>query len=51
MTYQKHINKKWHSLKERGYEYSVFGDIFLEDIKNFRLNQLWSVGLIGLFPL
>ena len=50
-TYQRLIHKKWKSLMERDYYYAVFGDIFLEDIRAFREEQLQSAGLKGLFPL
>lgn len=33
------------------YEYAVFGDIFLEDLKKYRESKLAEVGLTGVFPL
>ena len=50
-TYQQLIHKKWISLLERNYQYAVFGDIFLEDIRTFREQQLQSAGLKGVFPI
>ena len=38
-------------LLEEGYTHSVFGDIFLEDLKEYREKQLAGVGLKGVFPL
>lgn len=38
-------------LVAEGAEYSIFGDIFLEDLKKYRENKLAEVGLKGLFPL
>lgn len=37
--------------KRRGVEYSIFGDIFLEDLKNYREEQLAKVHMQGVFPL
>ena len=34
-----------------GFTHSVFGDIFLEDLKQYREDQLKSSGLIPVFPL
>ncbi|MCB7480483.1 diphthine--ammonia ligase [Christiangramia sediminis] len=39
------------SLKKEGFTHSVFGDIFLEDLKEYREGQLNSVGLKAIFPL
>lgn len=33
------------------YEYAVFGDIFLEDLKKYREDKLGELGLKGVFPL
>ena len=38
-------------LKNAGAQYSIFGDIFLEDLKKYREEQLAKVGLKGIFPL
>lgn len=38
-------------LKEEGFSRAVFGDIFLEDLRNYREEQLRSVGLEAIFPL
>jgi len=40
-----------HSLKEQGVTHSIFGDIFLEDLKKYREEQLASVGIQATFPL
>lgn len=37
--------------KSSGITHSIFGDIFLEDLKQFRDEKLGSVGLTGLYPL
>ncbi|MBQ0768229.1 MAG: diphthine--ammonia ligase [Bizionia sp.] len=38
-------------LKDEGYTHSLFGDIFLEDLKQYRETELEKVGLTGVFPL
>lgn len=37
--------------KDNGIEYSGFGDIFLEDLKKYRENELKKVGVNAFFPL
>jgi len=37
--------------KNEGIEYSIFGDIFLEDLKKYREDRLAEVQMKGLFPL
>ncbi|WP_298427494.1 diphthine--ammonia ligase [uncultured Kordia sp.] len=34
-----------------GYQYGIFGDIFLEDLRNYREEKLKEVGITGVFPL
>ena len=46
-TMRLHLNK----LKEKGITHSIFGDIFLEDLKNYREERLSEIGLKGIFPL
>ncbi len=38
-------------LKEEGFTHSIFGDIFLEDLKAYRDNKLAEVGLTGHYPI
>jgi uncharacterized protein (TIGR00290 family) len=38
-------------LKNEGTTASVFGDIFLEDLRTYRENKLAEIGLKGIFPL
>lgn len=38
-------------LKKEGITHSIFGDIFLEDLKNYREAKLEEVGLKAVFPL
>ncbi|RWY54299.1 Dph6-related ATP pyrophosphatase [Mucilaginibacter gilvus] len=37
--------------KSEGISHSVFGDIFLEDLKNYRDARLAEVGMTGIYPL
>lgn len=37
--------------KDEGIDYSIFGDIFLEDLKIYRENQLAKIGIKGVFPI
>jgi uncharacterized protein (TIGR00290 family) len=46
-TMRFHLNK----LKEEGITHSIFGDIFLEDLKKYREERLAEVGLKAFFPL
>jgi len=39
------------TLKEKGATASVFGDIFLEDLRAYRENKLAEINLKGIFPL
>ncbi len=39
------------SLKTDGYTHSVFGDIFLEDLKKYREDNLEAIGIEAVFPL
>jgi uncharacterized protein (TIGR00290 family) len=38
-------------LKDQGITYSIFGDIFLEDLKNYREEKLSAVGIECVFPI
>lgn len=38
-------------LQQEGYTHSAFGDIFLEDLKQYREDQLRSQGIQAVFPL
>lgn len=39
------------SFKNKGFTHSVFGDIFLEDLRKYREDQLKNTGLTPVFPL
>jgi diphthamide synthase (EF-2-diphthine--ammonia ligase) len=38
-------------MKQRGIDYAVYGDIFLEDLKKYREEKLAESSLTGVFPL
>lgn len=49
--YDKIMKENLLSFSERGIEYSVFGDIFLEDLRVYREERLKEANMKGLFPL
>lgn len=49
--YQVRMAEILHPLANAGITASIFGDIFLEDLRLYRENQLATVGMQGLFPL
>lgn len=46
-TMKHHLSK----FKEEGITHSIFGDIFLEDLRTYRENKLAEIGLKAIFPL
>lgn len=46
-TMKTHLSK----FKEEGITHSIFGDIFLEDLRLYRENKLAEIGLQAIFPL
>ena len=49
--YEAHMMKTMKQLQEEKFTNSIFGDIFLEDLKIYRETQLAKVGITGVFPL
>lgn len=49
--YEKLMKHEMLLMKERGIGISVFGDIFLEDLRNYREENLKEVGMKAMFPL
>ncbi len=49
--YKNQMNDSLKQLKKIGYQQGVFGDIFLEDLKQYRVKQFKEIGLKVLFPL
>ncbi len=50
-TYDETMAFHMQKLKEKGITHAVFGDIFLEDLKNYREERLKEIGLKAIFPL
>jgi len=50
-TYEQVMKEEMGRLKAQGYTYAAFGDIFLEDLRRYREDQLASCGMQGVFPL
>ncbi|KIC64514.1 Dph6-related ATP pyrophosphatase [Chryseobacterium taiwanense] len=49
--YREIMNKTVSKIKSQGVTHSIFGDIFLEDLRKYREDQLQSIGMKGVFPL
>ncbi|GIV26855.1 MAG: hypothetical protein KatS3mg027_0669 [Bacteroidia bacterium] len=49
--YSKMMDAEMKLMKQRGIETVIFGDIFLEDLRKYREDQLNTVGLKAEFPL
>ncbi len=50
-TYEKTMTLKFRNLKKEGISISIFGDIFLEDLRKYREKQLANTGIEAEFPL
>ncbi len=50
-TYNEVMKAETKKLKAAGVDFACFGDIFLEDLKEYRDAQLAKVGLSGVYPL
>ena len=49
--YNEMMKKESEKLKAEGFSHSIFGDIFLEDLREYREQQLQKAGLKAVFPL
>lgn len=49
--YNRIMQKEISGLVSQGFSHSVFGDIFLEDVRKYRERQLEQTGLKAVFPL
>jgi uncharacterized protein (TIGR00290 family) len=50
-SYEKQTRSKLEQFKAEGIQQGVFGDIYLEDLKEYREKQLQRIGMQTLFPL
>jgi uncharacterized protein (TIGR00290 family) len=49
--YEQAMKENLQELKKEEFSHAVFGDIFLEDLKNYREQQLATLGLTAVFPI
>lgn len=49
--YREIMSTTMNEIKSQGVTHSIFGDIFLEDLRKYREDQLQSIGIEGVFPL
>lgn len=49
--YETKMTKTINQLHQKSFTHSVFGDIFLEDLKKYRESQLAKTGMSAVFPL
>ncbi|MBO6183484.1 MAG: diphthine--ammonia ligase [Chryseobacterium sp.] len=49
--YSEIMSKTMNEIKSQGVTHSIFGDIFLEDLRKYREDQLQPIGMEGVFPL
>lgn len=49
--YSEIMSKTMYDIKSQGVTHSIFGDIFLEDLRKYREDQLQSIGMKSVFPL
>ncbi len=50
-TYEEKMAEACLELKDNGITKIAFGDIFLEDVRKYRENNLKKIGMTGIFPL
>ena len=49
--YEKELETMINEISNEGIHHSIFGDIFLEDLKKYREDKLRPLGIEGVFPL
>lgn len=49
--YRQIMSETMTKIKSQGVTHSIFGDIFLEDLRKYREDQLQSIGMKAVFPL
>jgi uncharacterized protein (TIGR00290 family) len=50
-TYDNTMRQHLEYFRDEGITHSIFGDIFLEDLKKYRDSRLSEVGMTGIYPL
>jgi len=51
ITYNQIMTEHLKELKSQGFAGVLFGDIFLEDLKAYRIKQMQSIGMFAKFPI
>ncbi len=51
LVYEEHMMQTMQQLQQEGFTHSIFGDIFLEDLKVYRETQLSKVNMTTVFPI
>lgn len=49
--YEQVMKENLEALKKEEFSHAIFGDIFLEDLKTYREQQLTTLGLTAIFPI
>lgn len=49
--YEETVEQNIQQLKQEGFTHSIFGDIFLEDLRKYREEQSTALGITAVFPL
>lgn len=49
--YREIMSKTMNEIQSQGVTHSIFGDIFLEDLRKYREDQLHTIGMKAIFPL
>ncbi len=49
--YEHAVNNSYSAFRNDGFSHAIFGDIFLEDLKNYRETQLARQNIKGIFPI
>lgn len=50
-VYNQYMREAWQQFKAAGVTHAIFGDIFLEDLRQYREEQLRQVNIQAVFPL
>ncbi|MCC5942192.1 MAG: diphthine--ammonia ligase [Balneolaceae bacterium] len=50
-TYNKRMGEQMQSFREQGFTHAAFGDIYLEDLKQYRENEMKKAGFKSVFPI
>lgn len=51
LEYEEHMMQTMKQLQEEKFTHSIYGDIFLEDLKTYRETQLAKAGMSAVFPI